>query len=132
MISTSTPSPNHWLLTVMMMTALTTLGGCGGDDRASYSRDIEPILHQRCQQCHTGKVGGIAAGGFIVDSYFTVMQGGKHGLVLDIHNPEASKLPKIMLGKLRFYKGDADHYAPMNQKQRDKLAEWVRAGVLDN
>jgi hypothetical protein len=132
MITTSKSTPIHWLLAAMMTTALTTLGGCGGEDRASYSRDIEPILHVKCQQCHTRKAGGRAAGGFAVDSYFSVMQGGKDGLVLDIHNPEASKLPKIMLGKLRYYEGDSSHYAPMNQKQRDKLAEWVRAGVLDN
>jgi len=115
-----------------MTLLLTALGGCGGEDRASYSRDIEPILHLRCQTCHTRKPGGITAGGFAVDTYFSVMQGGKHGLVLDIHNPEDSKLPKIMLGKLRYYEADADHYAPMNQKQGDRLAEWVRAGVLDN
>jgi hypothetical protein len=37
-----------------------------------------------------------------------------------------------MLGKQRYYDGDAVHYAPMNKKQRERLAEWVRAGVLDN
>jgi hypothetical protein len=116
----------------MMTAALATLAGCGGEQRASYSRDIEPILHLQCQQCHTRKTGGVAAGGFVVDTYFSVMQGGKHGLVLDIHNPEASKLPQIMLGKLRYYEGDTAHYAPMNKKQRERLAEWARAGVLDN
>lgn len=122
-----------YCLSVSMITALAiSLGGCGGDDRASYSRDIEPILHLQCQRCHTGKAGGRAAGGFIVDTYSTVMQGGRRGLVLNISDPEASTLPKIMLGEQRFYEGDTDHYAPMNQKQRDKLAEWVRAGVLDN
>jgi len=122
----------HWPLASLIAVVLTALGGCGGEERASYSRDIEPILHLQCQRCHTRKAGGKVAGGFVVDTYFSVMQGGKHGLVLDIHNPEDSKLPKIMLGKLRYYKGDASHYAPMNQKQRDRLAEWVRAGVLDN
>lgn len=115
-----------------LLCIVATINGCGSDDRASYARDIEPILHFKCRHCHTSDSSGFAAGGFSVDDYTSVMQGGNHGPVLNLADPESSKLPKIILGEIEFYENDSDHYAPTNQAQRDKLAAWVRQGVLSD
>lgn len=115
-----------------LLMPILALHACGGSDRASYSRDIEPLLHLHCLHCHSFAPGGLAEGGFSVEGYETVIAGGNHGLVLDISNPQASKLPKILNGELQFYEQDSDHYVPTNARQRKLIEEWVENGVLND
>lgn len=110
--------------------ALLALTACGSDNRATYSRDIEPLLHRYCLDCHSFEAGQVAAGGFSVEGYETVFAGGNHGPVLDIANPQASKLRKILSGELRLYENDVDHYIPTTAAQRRMIDAWVDQGVL--
>lgn len=120
------------LTTAGLIALALPLTGCGGGDPVSYSRDIEPLLHQSCLRCHTFERPGVAKGGFSVDSYVTVLQGGNSGPVINLSDPESSTLPTIMLGRMPMYKNDADHYIQMNQKQRDRLQEWVERGLYSD
>jgi len=120
------------LTTAGLIALALPLTGCGGDDPVSYSLDIEPLLHESCLRCHTFERPGVAKGGFSVDSYVTVLQGGDSGLVIDLPDPESSTLPKIMLGRMPMYENDTDHYTLMNKKQRDRLQEWVDRGLYSD
>ena len=115
-----------------LILASTLLGGCGTEDRASYTRDVEPVLHQHCLQCHSHADNANPRGGFSVDAYDTLVQGGDHGPVITPDYPDASKLVRILFGKMKFYDADGDHYAPMNQGQREALIEWIELGALNN
>lgn len=116
-------------LTIFLLPLLLT--GCGSD-RASYTRDIEPVLQRNCQRCHTSHDGAVPMGGFSVDSYATLAQGSDNGPVVVGGYPDSSKLVSIMLGKMKLYKADGDHYAPMDKAQREALVEWVELGALKN
>ena len=119
--------PIRWLIFL-----LPPLAGCSGHDPVGYSTDIEPLLHQSCLRCHTFEKPGVAEGEFSVDSYVTVLQGGKSGPVINLQDPESSKLPTIMLGQIAMYEHDGDHHVLMNQHQRDRLREWVQRGLYSD
>ena len=114
-----------WLLVLL-------LGGCSREPPVSYQTDIEPLLHESCLQCHSFETGHPAAGGFSVDSYVTVYQGGRSGPVIIHDDPAASSLPKIMQGEDPRFENDGDHFVTANAKQRQRIAEWVKRGMYSD
>ena len=117
----------YWLLALIL-----PLSGCSREGTVSYTTDIEPLLHQSCQQCHSHKNSRPPAGGFSVDSYVDVYQGGRSGPVIDPSNPAASTLPHIMLGEDKRFEDDGDHFVTTNAKQRERIAEWVERGLYSD
>ena len=115
-----------------LMALLLPLSGCSREPPAGYSIDIEPLLQQSCQRCHSHNNANAPAGGFSVDSYADVYQGGRSGPVIDHDNPSASVLVRIMAGDDERFQTDGDHFVITNQHQRDRIAEWVKRGLYND
>lgn len=118
--------------TPLLLLALLTVGGCSREPPVSYKTDVEPLLHESCLECHSHENAKPAAGGFSVDNYVTVFQGGRSGPVIVHGNPAASSLPKIMLGEDPRFKDDGDHFLTTNARQRERIAEWVERGMYSD
>ena len=122
-MNTQALNPARLLLLLLLLTA------CSGRQPVSYSHDIEPMIHEGCLSCHTFEKPGVAEGGFSVDSYATLVQGGNSGLVINLIDPKSSKLPKILGGEIQMYDSDGEHYLITNKHQRELLQEWYDRGL---
>ena len=120
------PAP-LWLIAMLL-----PLAGCSREAPVSYSTDIEPLLHDSCLQCHSHDNLRPAEGGFSVDSYTTVYQGGRSGPVIDHENPTDSRLLHIMNGEDEHFQNDGDHYVTTNQAQRKRIRKWVERGLYSD
>ena len=117
----------HWLMALLI-----PLSGCSREDPVGYSVDIEPLLHTSCQQCHSHNNAHATEGGFSVDSYADVYQGGRSGPVIDHDNPTASVLVHIMAGRDERFQEDGDHFVTTNKHQRARIKEWVKRGLYND
>jgi len=94
-----------------------------------FSSAIKPLLEQKCVSCH--HTGAGKAGGLDLTSREKLLEGGDHGPVVALDNPESS----VLLAKLR-------HTAtgpgmPFNQPQLpaesiENVAKWLREGAHYN
>jgi uncharacterized membrane protein len=90
-----------------------------------YAKHIDPIFDANCVICHGEEK---VKGGLKLDSYTSLMEGGKDGPVIVAGKPEQSLLLKrVMLPP------DHKHFMPAEGKPPLKPEEiaWIRAWVLD-
>lgn len=100
-------------------------GTPGGD--SFYTRHINPILDANCVACHgNGKV----KGGLQVDSYESLMKGGKDGPVIVPGHPEKSLLlERVTLPPDHKQFMPAEGRPPLNPEQIAWLKAWVQQGA---
>jgi WD40 repeat protein len=63
----------------------------------SFSSDIAPILQENCVTCHSSTT---KMGGLVMESYGSLIQGGKHGPSILPHNAHESRLALMIEGKI--------------------------------
>ena len=68
--------------------------GCSQD--VSFSKDVNPILQEKCLSCHDGTGEGIEASGFSVRSYDDLMKGTKFGKVIEPGDSLSSTLYRLI------------------------------------
>ena len=114
--------------------SLFVLCGCANQPVVGYQRDIEPILHKRCQQCHTPPDGkGYVRTGLNMETYDTLMNGTMFGTVIIPGDSKRSVLNKLVEGRagelMRMPHGDE---RKLTRKEVDYIKLWVDQGALDN
>src|SRR4051794_7285860 len=67
------------------------------DSTRSYSKDVAPILKKNCLVCHSK---GAHKSDFILDTYDSLMKGGKHGQSIVPHDANGSRLMAMLEGKV--------------------------------
>jgi hypothetical protein len=93
-------------------------GACpAAESAADYARVIKPVLKERCYACH-GALKQKA--GLRVDTVASILRGGRDGSIVDLANPEASKL------LVRLEHPDAEERMPPESKP---LAPEVIAAI---
>ncbi len=97
-----------------------------GDSGADYFRDVQPLLKQRCYDCHQG---GKAKGGLRVDDRSSMLRGGKSdGPAIVAGKPaESSLIHRITTedeDDIMPPKGD-----PLSPAQVDLLQRWIKNGA---
>jgi WD40 repeat protein len=90
----------------------------------SYNTDIAPILQKNCEGCHSSVQ---HKSGLIMDSFTSLMKGGRHGQVILPHDPKASRL-------IQMIEGEADPQMPLEADplppaQIAILKAWINAGA---
>ncbi len=90
----------------------------------SYTRDIQPILSERCGGCHLSKV---KMGGLNLETYDGLMQGGSTGKAIIPGKGPSSRLYLMV-------KGEIMPAMPMNSTrlssaQTDTIRDWIDAGA---
>lgn len=113
---------------------LFVLCGCANQPVVGYQRDIEPILHKKCQQCHLPPDGkGYVRTGLNMESYKTLMNGTMFGTVIIPGDSKRSVLNKLAEGRAgKLMRMPHDDARKLTQKEVDYMKLWVDQGALDN
>jgi WD40 repeat protein len=90
-----------------------------------YDRDIEPILANKCQFCHSGAV---TEGKLDMGSYETLVRGGKRGPALVPGKPAASLLIRLA-GKTERPAMPPKNEEPLTPEELALLKLWVEQGA---
>lgn len=99
-------------------TAATTQTPAGESSAISFARDVQPLLQQRCVQCHGGRR---TAGGVALSTYDQVLQNVLPG------NSAGTKLVQLIKD------GSMPRNAPpLLPSQIDTIARWIDAGAPNN
>lgn len=92
-----------------------------------FARHIFPVLDAKCVSCHgTNK----EQGGLRLDSYESLMAGGKDGIVIAPRNPDGSLLlKKVTLPPSDPHFMPAEGRAPLTPDEIARIHAWVLAGA---
>jgi uncharacterized membrane protein len=92
-----------------------------------FARHIFPVLDTKCVACHgTNK----EQGGLRLDSYESLMAGGKDGIVIAPRNPDASLLlKKVTLPPSDPHFMPAEGRTPLTPDEIARIHAWVQAGA---
>lgn len=96
-----------------------------GEESVSFSRDIAPLLAEKCQGCHFG--GQQAAGGLRMDSIIGLLRGGDSGPVLT----EGDAMQSLLVKRLRGEAGErmpSGGREPFSEAQLKLVEAWIQEG----
>jgi hypothetical protein len=113
-----------------------TPGSEDGSNIVSYSRDIIPIIEDKCLRCHTEEKSNPSE--LYLDSYSSLMEGGKHGKPVLPGKGEQSILVQKLGASVPF--GDRmplkRKSAPtgnyLTEEQVKLIADWIDQGAKNN
>ena len=92
--------------------------------KPGFNEQIVPILQKTCLECHSS---GMHKGGLVLDSYESLMKGGKHGQAIVPHNASESRLIEMIEGNLdppMPYNED-----PLSAADVALFKSWIDAGA---
>ncbi len=116
----------RWLL-APVAAVLLLVPGAQARAEDFFTAKIEPLLKERCYECHSHK--GKMKGGLTLDSHSGWEQGGDDGPAVVIGKPDESLLIKMVRWS------DDDHQMPPKKKLAESeialLEEWVKIGAPD-
>jgi hypothetical protein len=107
----------------------------------SFSADVQPILQKNCLECHDRTGEGVAASGFSVHDYASVMKGTNLGPVIIPGSSISSTLYLLIAQKaapeIQMPPHDAQSLAagrgkPLSDDEIGIIASWIDEGALDN
>ncbi|MGI9249275.1 MAG: c-type cytochrome domain-containing protein [Woeseiaceae bacterium] len=128
------------LFSVALFALSTQFSGCGRNE-VSFSADIQPILTAACVECHTTTGEGVAASGFAVNDYDSVMKGTELGPVVVAGSSMSSALYLVVAGKtapeIRMPPHHEESWAEgrgvqLSAAQIESMAAWIDQGAKDN
>jgi len=92
-----------------------------------FARHIYPVLDTKCVACHgTNK----EQGGLRLDSYESLMAGGKDGMVIAPRNPDGSLLlQKVTLPPTDHHFMPAEGRTPLTREEIARIRAWVLQGA---
>ena len=90
----------------------------------SFNADVAPILEKNCLGCHSSSV---HKSGLILESYSSLMKGGKHGQPILPHDAKGSLIVQML-------EGDIGPQMPVNadplpDSDIDRIKAWIDAGA---
>jgi mono/diheme cytochrome c family protein len=118
-------------LTENMPAPVKRLFGAGSDTSTSpdsfYSQRIHPIFDSNCVSCHGAAK---SEAGLRLDSFTSLMQGGKDGAVIVPGNPEKSLLiQRVTLPPTDKHFMPAEGRPPLRPEETALIAAWIRDGA---
>lgn len=118
-----------WLLFSVLV-----FGGCATDRVISYRSDIDPVLQNKCRQCHLPPSGpGYIQTGLNMASYDTMMDGTMFGAVIIPGDSKRSVINKLIEGRAGSKMTVPHNNAGMLSKEEIKFIRlWVDQGAINN
>ena len=129
------------LLSGAVIVALCTQFSACGQREVSFAADIQPILDVACVECHTTTGEGVAASGFAVNNYDSVMKGTDLGPVVIAGSSISSTLYRVVAGKtdpeIRMPPHHEESWAdgrgtPLADDEIAVIAAWIDQGAKNN
>ncbi len=122
---------SHLSHCVAALACVAMLGACAPSD-VSFSADVQPILKQRCLECHVPGGPGYNASGFDMSSYETLMKGGKYGPFVVPGDPLTSNLIVLVEGRADPSINMPHGREKLSDREVELLRVWVQEGAKDN
>ncbi len=100
-------------------------------DEASFERDVNPILTQRCVECHSGQGEGAHTSGLSLSSHDALMAGTKEGGQLIVPGSAMTSSFMVMLTRkdhLRMPFGKS----PLSDDEIRVIRKWIDQGAKNN
>jgi mono/diheme cytochrome c family protein len=113
--------------------AVLMLVGCA--DKApdvSFKTDVKPVLEHYCAECHMPGGDGTLASGFVVDSYGSVMAGGKLGPMVVPGDALSSNLYRLVAGKVHPSIAMPHGKDKLPTEDVAKIKAWIDQGAQDS
>ena len=116
------------------MLSLFLISGCATQRVVSFQNDIDPILNDKCLQCHKPPNGvGYVQTGLDMESYASLMKGTIFGTVVIPGDSKRSVLNKLTEGRagelMRMPHSDAKK---LTAEEIELFSLWVNQGALNN
>ena len=110
------------------------ISACTTQRVVSFQDDIDPILNEKCLQCHIPPDGvGYVRTGLDMETYDTLMKGTMFGTVIIPGDSKRSVINKLTEGRagesMRMPHGDA---MKLTKEEVELLNLWVKQGALNN
>jgi hypothetical protein len=123
---------NKIVRTLVLLSPVLTVPGCS-ERPVSYSADVTPFIDKYCIRCHGEGGEGSEASGLRMDTYEALMQGTKHGPVVEPGESFTSAFAMLVEGRadpsLRMPHDDGD--AP-EQAEIEVVKAWIDQGANNN
>ena len=128
------------LVSISAIAISTGIAGCDRNE-VSFSGDVQPILEIACIECHTSAGEGVAASGFSVSDYESVMKGTTLGVVVVPGSSISSTLYRVIAGKtdpeIRMPPHHEESWAdgrgtPLADDEIQVIADWIDQGAKNN
>ena len=112
------------LLAICLYFTLGCLGACAAE-QVDYVKDIFPVLEKHCIACHSADE---AEGGFSLESFADLMQGGDTGMAVTSGVPASSRMLLMASGKI-------EPRMPPDEEGLDEtelaiLTQWIDQGAV--
>ena len=116
------------------------IAGCGRGE-VSFSADVMPVLEVACIECHTSAGEGVAASGFAVNNYESVMKGTDLGPAVVAGSAMSSTLYRVVAGKtdpeIRMPPHHDEAWAegrgtPLADDEIAAIGAWIDQGAKNN
>ncbi|AGA35278.1 hypothetical protein TVNIR_3648 [Thioalkalivibrio nitratireducens DSM 14787] len=114
-----------------LMLAGATMVGCS-DPVVSFSAQVQPILDNRCVECHTPGERGYEESGLELASYESLMKGTRYGPVVEPGEPLISVLNQLVEGRADPSISMPHERHPLPASEIALLRDWVAQGAKDN
>lgn len=130
---------NKILMTIGAFALGMQITGCSRE--VSFAQDVQPILQEKCLECHGGSGEGTAASGFSVRDYESVMKGTKFGPVVVPGSSIGSTLYLVVAQKtapeIQMPPHDEESLAkgrgtPLSKDQIEAIEGWIDQGAKNN
>ena len=128
------------LFSVAMLALIAQSAACGRSD-VSFANDVQPILNERCLECHNGAGEGTTASNFSVVDYASVMRGTSFGAVVVPGSSISSSMYLVIAGKTDPAIRMPPHHSEALAEGRGEalsaneltiIAAWIDQGAKDN
>jgi hypothetical protein len=123
------------LISLAGATAFSMLAvGCAQEPpQVSFSKDIQPILNERCGECHSDSGAGVQKSGLDMSSYDSLMRGTRFGPVIEPGNSVSSTLVLLVEGKADpSIKMPHAGAKPLSSSEIAKIRTWIDQGAKNN
>ncbi|MGA9572633.1 MAG: c-type cytochrome domain-containing protein [Lysobacterales bacterium] len=106
---------------------------CGGEQKVSFSEDVQPILEQHCVQCHQPGGQGELASGLDMTSYEGLMKGTRNGPMVIAGDTEGSNLLVLVEGRADpSIKMPHGNNQPLAKADIETIRSWIGQGAKNN
>ena len=114
--------------------ALVVASGCSEEPQqaVSFSKDVQPVLAQYCEECHQAGGTGAEASGFLVATYGNVMAGTKLGPMVVPHDALSSNLYRLVAGEVHPSITMPHGKEKLTPADIAKIEQWIEQGAKDN